>query len=339
MLLIGLAGWFALKGTNKKPAPEWSDLPALVSLDQKSQTRFLPTPENTIPKGKNAVYAPALLFAWDKIRELIKAPVETNALQSQDFLLLNNSHGFEKSLDSSEYSAEASVENGIIKARAFFNKTLPFNKVMHRWGEPVLFMDSSVAFFGVEYADQEVSEQFSVLYFKNEDQFILRIQPKDSTSEIILCKGMSLQTSLGSLQHEADSLISLGEKESVMAANRSVYSINKDDRIAIPVIRFNLDTRYESLIDQTFKAGNKQYKIIEAYQRTALILEEHGAVAESEARMAADSAGAAVPELIKPKILLFNKPFFLVIRKKTTTAPYFMMWVENPELLTPFKSK
>ncbi len=339
LLLLGLSGWYFLKRPVKSTDPDWSDLPAVVSLDKKPQSRFLPTPENVIPAGKNAIYTPALLFAWDKIRETIKAPVETNATLSTDFLMLNNSRGFEKSLDSTEYTANVSVQNGIIEARAFFNKTLPFTTVMHRWTEPVRFGDSSIAVFGVDYADQEVSDQFSLLYVKNEDQFILRIQPKDSTSEIILCKGMYRHSSLGSLQRETDSLIRLGQEESGLASNRSLYSINKEDRIGIPVIRFNLATRYDSLLDQRFIAGAKTFTIIEAYQRTALILEEHGAVAESEAVMAVDSAGAVVPEIIKPKTLLFNKPFFLIIRKKNNAAPYFMMWVENAELLTPFTSK
>jgi hypothetical protein len=339
LMVVGLSGWFLLKRPVKSTDPEWSDLPAVMSLDKKPQSRFLPTPENAIPAGKNAIYAPALLFAWDKIKQMIKSPVETNPTLSTDFLLLNNSRGFEKSLDSTEYSANVSIENGIIKANVLFNKTLPFTTVMHRWTEPIRFGDSSIAVFGVDYADQEVSEQLSILYFKNEDQFILRIQPKDSTSEIILCKGINNHSSLGKLQQEADSLIRIGQEESGMASNSSLYSINKDDRIGIPVIRFNLATRYDSLLEQAFIAGTKSFTIKEAYQRTALILEEHGAVAESEALMAADSAGATVPELIKPKTLLFNKPFFLMIRKKNSTAPYFMMWLENAELLTPFSSK
>lgn len=339
LLVVGFSGWYLLKKPAKSTDPEWSNLPAILSLDQRPQSRFLPTPENEIPAGKNAIYAPALLFAWDKIRQMIQAPIETNSRLSTDFLLINNSRGFEKSLDSTEYSANVSVENGIIEASVLFNKTLPFTTVMHRWTESIRFGDSSIAVFGVDYPDQEVSDQLSVLYFKNEDLFMLRIQPKDSTSEIILCKGMSKYNSLGNLQREADSLIRLGQEESGIASNRSLYSINKDDRIGIPVIRFNLATRYNSLLEQTFLAGNKTFTIKEAYQRTALVLEEHGAVTESEALIAVDSAGAAVPELIKPKTLLFNKPFFLMIRKKTIAAPYFMMWVNNAELLTPYSSK
>lgn len=339
LLLFALAIWYVNRSPEKTDNLQWADMPALLPLSQKPQSSFLLTPENAIPAGKNAVYAPAFLFAWDKIKTALGAPVEITAQQSPDFILLNNSHGFEKSLDSTEYTAETLVDGKMIEARVFFNKKLPFATVLHRWSNPIAFANKEVTAFGLEYADKEISSQFSMLYYKSDEEFILRLQPKDSTQEIILCKGLRNRSSLGSLQQECDSLILAGKQASAITTNSALYTINRGDRIGIPVIRFNLDTRYQSLLNQTFRSGADNYTITEAYQRTALILEEHGAVAESEAVAVVDSVTAAVPAFDRPKFLLFNKPFFLLLRKKEVAAPYFMLWIENAELLTPYPSK
>jgi hypothetical protein len=339
LLLFSLAIWYVNRAPSKTDNQDWADMPALLPLSQKPQSSFLLTPENAIPAGKNAVYAPAFLFAWDKIKTALGAPVEITPRQSADFVLLNNSHGFEKSLDSSEYTAETLVDGKMIEARVFFNKKLPFATVLHRWSNPIAFTNKEVTAFGLEYADKEISSQFSMLYYKNDEEFILRLQPKDSTQEIILCKGLRNKSSLGSLQQECDSLIRVGKQQSAITSNSVLYTINRGDRIGIPVIRFNLDTDYPNLISQTFRAGSDNYTIVKAYQRTALILEEHGAVAESEAVVAVDTTIAAAPVLDRPKFLLFNKPFFLLLRKKEVAAPYFMLWIENAELLTPYPSK
>ncbi|HEX6181639.1 MAG TPA: hypothetical protein VFZ47_10365, partial [Chitinophagaceae bacterium] len=70
-----------------------------------------------------------------------------------------------------------------------------------------------------------------------------------------------------------------------------------------------------------------------AYQRTGLILDEYGAVVESEVTYAVDSAGA-VPQPEYPKNMLFNKIFYVIVKRVDKANPYFVMKVENSELLT-----
>jgi hypothetical protein len=35
-------------------------------------------------------------------------------------------------------------------------------------------------------------------------------------------------------------------------------------------------------------------------------------------------------------VMIFDKPFLIVLERVGATAPYFAMWVDNPELLVPW---
>ncbi|MBK9329750.1 MAG: hypothetical protein IPM95_10660 [Sphingobacteriales bacterium] len=45
----------------------------VTSLDNLKQTDFVITLENPISENKNIIYAPAFLYAWDKIKEELKS--------------------------------------------------------------------------------------------------------------------------------------------------------------------------------------------------------------------------------------------------------------------------
>ena len=36
---------------------------------------------------------------------------------------------------------------------------------------------------------------------------------------------------------------------------------------------------------------------------------------------------------------VFDKPYLLLLRRKGSEHPYFALWVNNPELLVPWKTK
>ena len=104
----------------------------------------------------------------------------------------------------------------------------------------------------------------------------------------------------------------------------------------IPVISFNIKTNFRGLEGQAFVTQDgKRHSIEEAYQRTGFILNEKGAVIESEAYSTVDSVGIA-PEPPHPKRMIFNKPFYVLMKRIDQQNPYFVMKVENAELLTRY---
>ena len=138
--ILFLTVFLALTSCNfgdKKSEPVWSELPAVTSLDNLKQTDFVATLENPILENKNIIYAPAFLYAWDKIKEELKSTIIVSSTNSIDFNLVNKSISHQSSLTDNEYSAIAEIVDGAIIAKAFFNKTLPFETKLQVLDEPI----------------------------------------------------------------------------------------------------------------------------------------------------------------------------------------------------------
>jgi hypothetical protein len=336
LLLLALV-LFSCQSSKKEPAAEkkWSDLPAATKLDSLTQTEFAATLENPLTAGKNVVYAPTLLFAWDKVRELLKSQVIIDSNSSLDFLLLNASTTHQRALTDSEYEVTGAIEGKAIIAKAFFNKTLPFDVKMQAAESPMAFGDAQVQAFGMYYYDEDVARNAEIMYYKDNDHFVLKLHPKDKQHEIILAKGLGeYHNALADGLRMTDAWIQQGKKEKADPDQQWKYSFGHDDLFSIPAFKFNIETNYKKLEGENFAtADHGQHFIQTAWQRTALILDENGAVVESEAVIVVDSAGARMPDEHPLKHLVFDKPFLVVIKRVEQANPYFVMKVENGELM------
>ena len=319
---------------NKKSEPVWSDLPEVTSLDNLKQTDFVVTLENPISENKNIIYAPAFLYAWDKIKEELKFPILVDGTNSIDFNLLNKSISHQNSLTDKEYSATVEIVDGAIIAKAFLNKTLPFETKFQVLDEPINFDTTKVSAFGMYYYSEDAIKFTQILYYKDDNNFILKLIPKDNQHEIILVKGLDKYQALKDAIKLTNDLIAQGKKEQTDSKLLWKYQIVHEDIFAIPAIKFNIATNYKNIEGQGFSTGdNKKHSVVEAYQRTGFIFNENGAVVESEAVVALDSASAA-PIITHPKKMIFDRPFLIIIKRADKTNPYFVMKVANAELLT-----
>jgi hypothetical protein len=106
------------------------------------------------------------------------------------------------------------------------------------------------------------------------------------------------------------------------------------DEIQMPSLHLYLNDKYASIQNQQFQAGNKNYIVETAYQLTGFILNENGAVIESEAVAACLEAAEAALEIKHPKKMIFDKTFYIIIRRADQKNPYFVMKVENIELMS-----
>lgn len=86
LLLFALAIWYVNRSPEKTDNLQWADMPALLPLSQKPQSSFLLTPENAIPAGKNAVYAPAFYLPGIRLKRLwvlrLKSPRNNHLILS-----------------------------------------------------------------------------------------------------------------------------------------------------------------------------------------------------------------------------------------------------------------
>jgi len=79
------------------------------------------------------------------------------------------------------------------------------------------------------------------------------------------------------------------------------------------------------------KKSQEDLVIFKALQNIRFRLDEKGAELKSEAILRGGCAGG--PE--SKRIMVFDRPFLLMLRMKGRPTPYFAMWVGHPEILVP----
>ncbi len=191
---------------------KWSELPVVTNINTLQQTDFVPTLESPINKNKNAVYATAFLYAWDKVRQKLNASIALTDKNSNEFKLINQSTSYKNTLTDNEYSVEVEMIDSIIIARAFFNKTLPFPSKLQKLDNPIIFNKIKVSAFGMQSYDKEAAKFTEIMYYKDDDNFVLKLTPKDNEHEILLTKGIGNITNLLAAIQQTNDLISIAIK-------------------------------------------------------------------------------------------------------------------------------
>ena len=329
-LLIFVAA-YALAACNSNDSQR--KLPKVVNIEELKGTTFVPTLETQILYRKNVIYAPTFLYAWDKVKDELGEPIEISYRNFRDFRQINSSTTHLESLTPSEYTTEVDVSNGAIVARAFFNKSLPFAVKFQRLDNVVPFDRDIVSVFGMQRYDENIAQHAEILYYDDDDHFVLKLKPRDTAHEIILAKGLAGINTLLDVVRETNDLIQKGKHEKIQKNLAWKYVINTEDKFAIPVIQFNIEANFKTIAGQTFWTTTRKHYVEQAYQRTGLILDEYGAIVESEATVVTDSASFP-PQPESPKNMLFNRTFYVIIKHTDKINPYFVMKVFNSELLT-----
>lgn len=306
--------------------------PEVKNLSEYPQTTFLPTLENNLTEGKNAVYCTTLLYAWDEIRKALKPPLKIEESYA-DLTLLNNSKSYIGVLKPAEYTTSIEVSDNLISAKAEFKKSLPFELTLTSFKNRLTFNNKKVASFGNLGEDE--TNNIQILYYKDDENFVLKLTPKDKEHEIVLFNCEEKFNSMSELVSQIKKLVDIGIQEQKNDTLRWKYYLEKEDEVIIPKFAFNIETDYNTLVGNKFNVANTQeWEIIKAWQRTAFVLNEAGAEIESEAEIeAVPTSAMEVIELPKPKKMHFDKAFFIMLKRTDATNPYLGLWVDNTELM------
>lgn len=303
-------------------------------LSDYKNTQFIPTLENEISNDKNSIYCVTLLFAWDEIRKEINSPL-TISSEYTELNLLNSSTSFSDVLKNNEYESSIEIDENLIIAKAEFSKSLPFDFKLQSYTNKLVFDNQKVTSFGVNgYDDYEKLKTVKIIYYKNDNNFIIKLLPKEREHEIILFKTSESFNSIAEMTTEIKKLTEIGISEIKNDKINWKYYINEEDEIIIPKFNFNIETNYTSLEGNNFNTEKQNYIIEKAWQRTAFILNESGAEIVSEAEIEV----AAVEEIEeiekpKPKKMIFDKPFLILLKRTDSKNPYFGLWTTNTELM------
>lgn len=314
----------------KEKAEADSKFPPVQNLADFPNSAFIPTLEHTLEPGKNSVYCATLLFAWDEIRKEIDQAIIVKP-ENQDLSLLNQSTGFLSVLKKGEYTTSVEIDGDMITARAEFSRSLPFPVKLTPYQNKLVFTDVPVASFGTTGYPYEHRQVAQIVHYRNDENFIVKLLPKDKEHEIILFMTDQPFSTMAEMVTEIARVTELAKEEKKLEKNYWKYWWNEEDFLVIPKFSFNIETNYNTIEGAYFSAGKRDFRVETAWQRTAFMLDESGAEIESEAEVAVTEE--MEEDLPRPKRMVFDKPFLLIIKRKDATNPYFGLWVGNAELM------
>lgn len=305
-----------------------SKFPQVKKLSEYKETNFIPTLENQFSQKENAIYCVTLLYAWDEVRKVINEPLNIDK-NLKDLTLLNDSKSFQDVLNPDEYKIESEVNGDLIRAKAEFKKSLPFEEKLTPMPNKLKFMGKNVVAFGAYGRDKKAIQNIQILYYKDDNHFIIQLSPKDKEHKIILYKTPEKYQNMAEIVKVVEEKTKLGEEETPLNWR---YEWDDKDILIIPTMQFNIEHHYNSLEGKQFSTNKRKLTIEKAWQRTAFILNENGAEIESESEVTVTDG--APSEKAKPKNLIFDKTFFIMLKKKNSKNPYFGAWIANTELLS-----
>lgn len=298
-----------------------SIFPEVKNITELKNTDFIPTFESSFNIEHNIIYGATIPLAWDEIKNQIGTPL--SKFTNKELEELNNSKSYVNVLLENEYETSVEVDENIIRAKAYFRKSLPFEEPLTKFDEYLKFKKSEVESFGF-WGNCSFAK---INYFNNENDFSISLLPENQEHEIILIMYQERKNIFGDFKE----YFGRYNQQKNLGKNQNIYFID-EDKVQIPIIEFNLQKTFNEIIGSKFYSETNEYQVDEMQQRNAFILNENGAEVESEAEFAVEEASEELNKP-KPKMMIFNKPFVVFLKRKDAENPYFGVYIANDELL------
>lgn len=324
---------------------------AQISTENKTYNSTIVSPHKLAEIGKeNIIYCSSFEIAWNKIKEeIIKEPIQLNKsvswLDVLNTLPKNNSIGAEyittiaglgkdgvlneieeelKAKFNYDYQPQYSINETDIISVAYLQKDISFYSELNDDfdDEKLLFNDSiEVDFFGLKFgwANPEYKKNLRIHDYLNENDFIFQIGTKEGNDEVYFAK----------VAPGATLMETYNEVMKRIAINK-VELLGDFEQVRIPYVYCNMQKEFAEVEGaQILNKGFETYSISKAIQLIEFNLNEAGISIRSESEIEAVECSVR----FKPRILEFNKPFLIIVKEKDKNEPYFLMWVNNTELM------
>ncbi len=184
--------------------------------------------------------------------------------------------------------------------------------------DDVLFNGKKVKGF---IADNEAQrENIKIIKYENDDKFIIKLQLKDKNDELILAKGYDMTNPQIVVEE-----INKNNKE-------YLSTIDESDRFEAPKLHLNYHRDYVELIGKYLSNRNfTDYLIGKMFENIKFDMNEEGARVENEAVIAVLKTTSFGPK--KHKEFILNKPYWVIMKRRNSQNPYFILGVNNSELM------
>ena len=362
--LIVVVCWAAGLGRYLVRQVKYAGKAATFSGDSQKlkQTVIVPTLDSLCPPGKNVIWCSSFQLAWNELRDkTVKAPLHVVGAEEVAGRL-NAARQSSSDLDlKSYYAAGGWIKDGIVGkikkdmaakfpshvlpdfndydggllAYSYLTANVPFKYPFRQMDNGLTFCDSQgakivVEAFGLSEIDessyQKMREQVAVLYSRRSDkpnrweftEYILDLCQRSQPYAVIV----AMVEAKGSLADTLEYVRVQTRKSENAGPSAKIQALGRNDILKVPEMIWRIDHRFSELTGK--KVANVDMPIVEALQTTIFRLDRHGAVLKSEAHLAVKSL---------PEEFLFNRPFLVYMQKRGAEHPFFVMWVDNAELL------
>ncbi|HEX4131393.1 MAG TPA: hypothetical protein VGG64_04520 [Pirellulales bacterium] len=364
ILLLAFAGLLISVPACNRARPE--EPASVVPASELRYTDVLPHGNGAIESGRSYVYCATFQLTWDELRKLSgDAPVRL--MGDPPLAAVLNDHRFDRAdLSPADYLAmsgrvnqgivaeirqavatrfpratlkvsEAATSDGLY-LYTYLDKLMPFAEKFDRVAA-IPFQaggeTAGVAAFGIEgfYSSSKrgraLAKQLSVLDYRGEDDFILRLNTTAKEDELILAK-VAPHATLSETVAAVEQRIKEARKAVKWpGAEEFLYQPHDEEPLKIPIVSLAIDREYAELMDRPIE--NRELTglpIVQARQRVLFHLDERGARLESNAWSAVKSE-----QTNRPRKYVFDKPFLLYVKKAGDHTPYFALWVGSFDLL------
>lgn len=366
-IVIGAAVYFSSRGQPYQ-SPAIAFQGDSEALRQSAVVSTLDTP---MPKGKNVVWCATLQMAWNHLgKDVLHQPPQIEGAEAV-VSRLNQAKFGEADLPSDAYLATAGfAKDGVVEkvksemkrrfqreveidplepndilAYAYLEANAAFTIPFFDNRKAFAFRDSSgketeVASFGIEkeheYAYRALRKQVDTLYWvrkKNNpielEEFVVDLCRDSLPNQIVVACVPPKATLL-------DTLKDVVNKTEEFARNRRTIEHTEEGRpmefgpndvLLIPNLNWEVRHHFTELEGRDkllLNAGFRDYYIAKAMQTIRFKLDRSGAELASEAK-----------HLVCPMATHFvcDRPFLIYVEKRGAERPFFVMWVDNAELL------
>ncbi|MBN1919241.1 MAG: hypothetical protein JW889_15160 [Verrucomicrobia bacterium] len=335
--------------------------------DELKQTVIVPTLDTPMPAGKNVIWCASFQLAWNEMcDEIVGAPIRlANAEEIAN--RLNDAKLSKDILEPADHYIESgAVADGVIEqiqrdmasrfpdaptpeieasieavvAYAYLAANVRFTTPFFDNDQEFPFDGVPVRSFGIRekdtYAYGTLREQVEVLSLlpDDDDMYMDYERPSHANPFVIdLCtKSSPYQVIVACLEPKptlGETLADLDGRIAEWQGEEWERDFGITDVLLVPTLSWRVKHRFTELegTDKTILNEDSPvagYWVCEASQLIDFKLDRSGASLRSEAKHLCKAG---------PRYFLLNRPFLIVMKKRGAEQPFFVMWVDNAELL------
>jgi len=199
---------------------------------------------------------------------------------------------------------------------AYFLKEIEYKEKFKK--DNVWFNNEKVA--GFVSNNEENRNNVKIVKYENDDKFIIKLELKDNKDELILAKGYDMESPKEVISEIIDN------------NKKNLPTMGENDNFSAPILHLDHVRTYNELIGKFFANNDFQtYFISQMYEKIKFDMDEEGARVENEAVIVAKESMPIKP--VERKRLLLNEPYWLVMKRADSNNPYFILGINNIELM------